>query len=406
MPSPREPTLHRKLRLGVAGLGRAFTLMLPTFLADPRIELVAACDPREEARSQFARDFQAPVYDSLEALAGDAAVEAVYIASPHQLHAAQTRICAERGKHVLVEKPMALSLVECDAMIEACRAGGVQLIVGHCHSFDTPYLQARRIVEAGELGRVRMIQALNFTDFLYRPRRPEELMTEAGGGVVFSQAAHQVDVVRLLAGSRATRVRAILGAWDPQRPTEGAYTALMWFEDGAFASLGYSGYGHFDSDEWCGWVGEMGDAKNPEHYGAARRKLASSGSAQEEASLKAAATYGGPLYRAPATGEACGAARRHQHFGPLIVCCEGGDLRPLPDAVWVYADDRRERRELPPAAVPRFEVMDELYDAVVSGRRPIHDGAWAKATLEVCLAMLASAREQRDVLLAHQVALP
>jgi hypothetical protein len=70
----------RRVRLGVAGLGRAFTLMLPTFLHDSRIELVAACDPREEARAQFARDFDAPVYAGVEALAADPAVEAVYVA--------------------------------------------------------------------------------------------------------------------------------------------------------------------------------------------------------------------------------------------------------------------------------------------------------------------------------------
>ena len=115
-----------------------------------------------------------------------------------------------------------------------------------------------------------MITALNFTDFLYRPRRPEELDTARGGGVVFSQGAHQVDVVRLLAGGHVRTVRASTGAWDPARPTEGAYSALLTFADGAFASLTYSGYAHFDSDEFCGWIGETGQPKDPARYGAAR----------------------------------------------------------------------------------------------------------------------------------------
>ncbi|HEY6133674.1 MAG TPA: Gfo/Idh/MocA family oxidoreductase, partial [Rubrivivax sp.] len=185
------------MRLGVAGLGRAFTLMLPTFVQDARVQLVAACDPREEARAQFARDFAAPVYSDIEGLARDPEVDAIYIASPHQFHAEQTRIAARSGKHVLVEKPMALTLAECDSMIADCRAAGVQLIVGHCHSFDAPYLKTRELIAGGTLGAARMIHALNYTDFLYRPRRREELQTEAGGGVVFSQAAHQVDIVRL-----------------------------------------------------------------------------------------------------------------------------------------------------------------------------------------------------------------
>jgi phthalate 4,5-cis-dihydrodiol dehydrogenase len=379
--------------------------MLPTFLADARIQLVAACDPRVEARAQFARDFSAPVYDSIEELASDASVEAVYVASPHQFHAHHTRVVAREGKHVLVEKPMALTMAECDDMIGACRAAGVQLLVGHCHSFDSPYLHARSIIAGGELGKVKMIHALNYTDFLYRPRRPEELMTDAGGGVVFSQAAHQVDVVRLLAGSRATRVRAVMGAWDAARPTEGAYSALLWFDDGAFASLTYSGYAHFDSDEWCGWAGELGAAKNPDDYGAARRRLATVQSKEEEARLKAAGTYGGAAYTPPARDDSDAISRRHQHFGPVIVSCERGDVRPLPDAVMIYGDATRERRALPPPAVPRFEVIDELYDAVVHGRQPIHDGLWARATLEICVALLQSARGQCDVTLAHQVAL-
>ena len=388
----------RRVRLGVAGLGRAFTLMLPTFLHDERVQLVAACDPRQEARDQFARDFDAPVVADIEALAMSEAVEAIYIASPHQFHAAQTCVAAAHGKHVLVEKPMALSLAECDAMIEACATAGVKLIVGHCHSFDSPYLRSRDIIASGELGRVRMIHALNYTDFLYRPRRPEELQTEAGGGVVFSQAAHQVDVVRLLAGSPIVRVRALLGAWDPARPTEGAYAALLWFDDGAFASLTYSGYGHFDSDEWCGWVGEMGLRKSADSYGAARRRLASLASPQEEARLKSAGTYGGSSYQPPTVEmNRGGAATLHQHFGPVVVSCERGDLRPMPDGVWIYGDAQREHRPLAAPAVPRFEVIDELHAAVTAGAAPLHDGRWARATLEVCLALLQSAREQRDV---------
>ncbi|ABM58660.1 Gfo/Idh/MocA family protein [Verminephrobacter eiseniae] len=394
-------TAQRPIRLGVAGLGRAFTLMLPTLVQDSRVQLLAACDPRAAARAQFLRDFGAPAYPDIEGLAADPSVDAIYIASPHALHARHTCIAARHGKHVLVEKPMALTLAECDAMITACRAAGVQLIVGHCHSFDAPYAKARAIIAGGGVGPVRMIHALNYTDFLYRPRRPEELQTEAGGGVVFSQAAHQIDIVRLLAASAVTRVRAVTGAWDAQRPTEGAYSMLLWFETGAFASLGYSGYGHFDSDEWCDWTGEMGARKAQQDYGRARQRLARlhgrSDGAAEEARLKAASSYGGPDYRpAPAA-----AAAAHQHFGPVIVSCDLADLRPVPDGVWVYGDERRALVRLPAPAIPRHEVITELYAAIAQGVRPLHDGPWARATLEVCLALLQSAREDRDVTLAR-----
>ena len=86
--------------------------------------------------------------------------------------------------------------------------GDVVLVVGHSHSFNAPILRTREIIESGAYGAPRMISALNFTDFLYRPRRPEELDTAQGGGVIFSQAAHQIDIVRLLGGGRVRSVRA------------------------------------------------------------------------------------------------------------------------------------------------------------------------------------------------------
>lgn len=391
----------QKLRIGVVGLGRAFSLMLPTFLADHRVELVAGCDPRDGARDQFNQDFSRPAYETVEALAADSEVEIVYIASPHQFHARHTQIAAEHGKHVLVEKPMALSLAECDTMINACVKAGVHLLIGHCHSFDTPYLKTRELVQSGKFGAVRMIHALNFTDYLWRPRRPEELDTKQGGGAVFSQAAHQVDIVRLLACQEPERVRSALGNWDKGRPTEGAYSALMWFRDGAYASLSYNGYGHFDSDEWMGWTGEMGQRKSSEVYGEARRRLKAIANPAQESTLKAASTYGGIAYTPP-TRETLPSSL-HQHFGPVLVSCEKGDLRPLPDGIYVYEDDSKYFIEIEQPSVPRAEVIDELYAALRFGKPCLHGGEWARGTLEICLAMIESSRLSQDVFLSRSM---
>lgn len=387
------------LRLGVAGLGRAFTLMLPTLAAHPRVELVAAADPRAEARERFARDYGARVYEDVAGLCADPQVQAVYVATPHQHHAAHVIEAVSRGKHVLVEKPMALSLEEAGAMIAAAEKAGVHVVVGHSHSFDAPILHARRIIENGDLGRVRMITAMNYTDFLYRPRRPEELDTARGGGVVFSQAAHQVDIVRLLGGGTVKSVRAATGAWDAARATEGAYSALLTFEDGTFATLTYSGYGHYDADELCDWVSEIGRPKDPTAYGAARRALAPVADAAAEAAAKNARNYGGTGYAA-----AGGEAPWHEHFGFVVASCERGDVRPTPKGVMVYGDASRDFHPLAKPAVPRAEVIDELCAAVFEGRAPLHDGRWGRATVEVCLALLRSAREGREVAVEHQVA--
>src|SRR5258705_5715502 len=291
-----------KLRVAVAGLGKAFQLMMPTLVRHPNISLVAAADPRTKAQARFAADFAANTYASVEELCADPDVEAIYVATPHQYHAEHVAMAAAAGKHVLVEKPVALTLDECRAMTEAVRRAGVQMVIGHSHSFDAPILKTREIIESGAVGPLRMITAMNFTDFLYRPRRPEELRSETGGGVVLNQAPHHVDVVRYLAGGSTRSVRAMTGAWDKTRPTEGAYSALLTFENGVFASLAYSGYAHFDSDEFMGWIAESGYPKDSDQYGTARALLRQTASANEELVLKHARNYGGGE-APPAAGE-------------------------------------------------------------------------------------------------------
>ena len=381
------------MRLGVAGLGRAFMLMLPTLRTDPRIRLVAATAPRSESREAFASEFSASTYDSVDALAADPTVEAIYIATPHQLHADHVLACLHQGKHVLVDKPLAVSMLDADRMVAAAAEAGVHLIVGPSHSFDAPVVLARQLIDSGHYGRVRMLHALNFTDFLYRPRRPEELQTEAGGGVLFSQGIHQIDIVRLLCGGLASQVYAMTGRWDPDRPTEGAYSAMIGFESGAFASLTYSGYAHFDSDTWMGDIGELGHVKSPAHYGQARKALQGL-SPDAEQRLKTARTY--------APGAEPPIPTHHEHFGPIIVLCEHADLRLTPDGVEVSGDHDRSFVKAPPLQIPRESVIDTLIAAVRDDQAPIQDGAWGRASLEICHAILQSADSGVAVTLARQ----
>jgi phthalate 4,5-cis-dihydrodiol dehydrogenase len=379
-----------RLRIGVAGMGRAFMIMVPTLRAHPRIHVVAGADPRDDARARFEADFAARTYATVDALCADPDVQAIYVATPHELHAGHVRTAARAGKHVLVEKPMAITLAQCDAMIAAARDAGIVLMVGHSHSFDAPVLRTRALIDSGRYGGVRMIAALQYTDFLYRPRRPEELDTRSGGGAVFSQGAHHVDVARLLAGAPVRSVRAATLAWDATRPTEGGYTAFVTFENGAVASLTYSGYGHFDSDEFCGWIGELGQSKDPGRHGAMRALLRQARTPADEEALKHARGYGARAADAPP-------AVGHNHFGLVLVSCDQADLRPLADAVMVYGNDMVERLPVDPPVVPRAEVFDEFCDAVAGVRPALHTGEWARATLAVCLAILQSARENREV---------
>jgi phthalate 4,5-cis-dihydrodiol dehydrogenase len=386
--------LAAPIGLGIVGLGMAGSVMVHAAARHPDFRIVAAAEPLAGPRAAFARDFKANAHEDVRRLCDDPAVNAVYIATPHQFHAEHACLAAAAGKHIILEKPMALTLADCDAIIAAVEKAGVYLVVGHTHAFDPAIRAMRAMILSGALGRLGMIASWNYTNYLYRPRRPEELDTSKGGGILFNQLPHQIDVVRLLGGGRVRSVRAHAGGLDPARPTEGHAVAFLAFEDGAAASLVYGGYDFFDSDELHGWISERGDPKQPAH-GAARRALAAR--TRDEAELRTA------IY---AYGATDGAGPPHQpHFGLTIATCARGELRSSADGVLVYGEDGRREIALPEG--PRFSgrghVLDDLAAAIRKGRKPVHDGGWGKATLEVVLAIQTSAREGREVGLEHQV---
>jgi phthalate 4,5-cis-dihydrodiol dehydrogenase len=388
---------NKILRVGVIGLGRAAGLMLPALRAHPGLRVVAGADPNPDARARFAQDLGGRAYPDGEALCAEDNVDAVYIATPHERHAMDVIMAMRCGKHAIVEKPMALTVEDCDAMIAAAEKAGRVLMVGPTHATDPGVLCMRRIVESGELGRPRMFVNIMYSDFLYRPRRPEELDPNKGGGIMFNQVPHQIDMVRTIHQGGLRCVHAMSEIWDPARPVEGAMSAFLEFEDGATASLVYSGYGRFDTDELHGWVGESGMEKSADTYGAARKLLASANAAGDEKSLKARIGFAGQGMGVPRSGKA-----HHPHFGALIVSCERGDMRVTPDGVEVYSDTERREIVLPlPRAYPNKDALtDSFYDAVVCGNKPLHDGAWGREGVRVMLALRQSARERRTVRLS------
>lgn len=388
--------MSNALRLGMIGLGGAAMQMLPSLMAHPRVRLAACAEPNSQARARFADDFDAAGYDSVEALCADPAVDAVYIATPHHLHREHATAAARAGKHIVVEKPMALTLADCDAMIEAAKINKVRLVVGHTHSFDPPIQKMREIIRSGDLGPLAMINTWSYSNFLYRPRRPEELRTDLGGGIIFNQVPHQMDVVRLLGGGMVRSVRSMAWVLDSRRPTEGSHMTFLQFESGATASIVFSAYDYFDSDEFHSWVGELGEERKPAN-GSSRAALARIASPEEEALLKGSRTYAGKPEIVP--------PKHHLHCGVTIASCAGGDLRASPNGVTIYGCNGPEDVRVPlgRAFPDKQAVIDELYEAVLQDREPVHNGRWGKATMEASLAVLESARTKQEIILKCQV---
>jgi phthalate 4,5-cis-dihydrodiol dehydrogenase len=390
------------LRLGMAGLGVASTQIMPPIAKLPFIKITAAADMRADAVAKFREQYHAEGYTSIEELCASPNVDAVYIATPNSLHAEHAIIAAKNKKHIIVEKPMAMNLAECDAMNEAADKYGVKLLCGHTHSFDPPIRKMREIVKSGELGRLCMINTWNYNEFMYRPRMKHELaMTR---GVVLNQGPHHVDIVRLIGGGMVRSVRAMTGVWDPAREWEGSYTCFLEFADGTPATLVYSGYGFFDTAELFNWVGEGGQHRPPETNLSVRAKLREVGTAEEEEQLKEGMRFGGK--REGEFSHVWSGERKQPFFGHTVVSCQRGDIRQTPDGLKIYGETEQREVNLPAGSRGREAEVEELYDAVVKGRPVFHGGRWGAATLEVCLAMLESAKQRKEIILSHQVPSP
>jgi phthalate 4,5-cis-dihydrodiol dehydrogenase len=378
-----------KIRIGIVGMGAAGWAFLPPIRGNPAFELAAIAEPVAEMRETVAAETGVAVHPDLPSMLRDAKLDAVYIATPTELHPEHVaQVCAAK-KHVLTEKPMAIRVEQAQQMVEAAARAGVVLQVGHSHSYDLPIARMREIVVSGVLGRARMIHTWNFTDWMARPRRAAEFDIGQGGGVTYRQGAHQVDILRLIGGGLVKSVRATTFDWDDRRRSIGAHTIFLNFADGAAATAVYYGYGHFSGTELIGGVGEWGEVT--------QRRAASQPSAamtpeQELAAKRQRARNAIPV-----------SAPHQPHFGLTMVSCERGDIRQSLDGLLVYSERGREEIALPADKSPRDRVIAEFADAI-AGKPVTHTGRWGLANLEVCTAAIESSRSGKEIELKHQIA--
>lgn len=382
-----------RLRIGICGMGAAGQAFVPALRRHEGFDWVALAEPADEVRQALAGEHAVAVYPDLAALLRHPGLDAVYIATPTPLHAEQVVQVAQAGLHVLVEKPMAPSLAEARAMVEAAERAGVVLLVGHSHSHDLPIRRMRELIASGELGEVAMANSWCYTDWVRRPRRAEELDAARGGGVTFRQGAHQFDILRLLCGGQALSVRARSFDLDPRRATTGAHTVWIEFANGSAATAVYNGYGRFSSMDLCGDISEWGFHQPAESRRRPAAAAAAPLSAQDELRAK----------QQRARSAIPGEAPHQPFFGLTLVSCARGDLRQSPDGLLVYDDEGVREIALSARRSPRELVLDEFHAAVAQGRAPLHDGRWGLATLEICVAALQSAATGAEVRLHEQV---
>jgi phthalate 4,5-cis-dihydrodiol dehydrogenase len=396
----------RPLKVALAGLGVGGAQIIPAMDRMAEVELVAAADVRPQALKTFEERFGGRGYDSVEALCADPDVEVVWVATPNNLHHDHVLMAANAGKHVVCEKPMALSVAEAEEMVEVCEKNGVKLLCGHTYSLNPSIQAMRQVVASGELGQLIQVSTWLYTDWLLKPRMPEELDEVRGGGVVYRHGPHVIDTIRLLGGGMVRSVRGMVGRWMKERPAPGNFTAYLEFEDGTPASIAYSGYGYFYTADLTWGIGSR--LYSDEQAVVVRRQLRA-GEADVEADKEAMRFGVNNRAEADRSVSSPGEMQvgsppppNQRWFGITLASCERGDVRQSPNGLYVYGDEGR--REIPVESGHHSgnAELSELYHAVREGTPISHDGRWGMATLEVQLAVMQSARERREIMLTHQ----
>jgi len=380
------------LRWGLIGLGSGASNLLEGFSRNPHVRVTAAADVRTEALEAFGKEYGVETFSSAEDLCKSPNVDAVWIATPNHLHAEHVIAAVNNGKHATVSKPMAISLEECDAMNEAAERNGVVLLCGHTQAMLAPIRKMAEVVWSGRYGKLGMVHSWNYTDWIYRPRMPYELDVAQGGGAVYRQSPHHIDIVRLIGGGKIRSVRAMTLEIDPKRPAPGGFVVFLQFEDGVPATIVYNGYGHFSTSELT-----FGGRVNIP-------TIARDTTPEEEYAMKEQRRYTASGGSGNSGGSESGP--RHSAFGLTMATCEHADIRQSPNGLWIYDDTGKHELEIPKEQSRGEAEFEEMYQAVVEKRRVIHDGRWGEATHEVTLAIMESARTGKDVVLSHQVPVP
>lgn len=206
-------TEDRVLRWGVIGCGQiAHDRILPAIDMAKNGRVVALFDPDSERVARaLLRAPGAATYDSLEGMLGDANVEAVFIATPNFLHAEQAIASAEAGKHVLVEKPMALDARQGQEMVDAAQRAGVTLMAAYMTLFNPAFQAAKRLVESGALGEVvsaRGRHSYRMSPESLSPANAWRIDPKHGGGPLMDVGVYSIFTLRELTGSRPRYVSA------------------------------------------------------------------------------------------------------------------------------------------------------------------------------------------------------
>ena len=227
------------LRVAVIGAGEiARRGHLPGFVK-AGAQIVALCSRRNPRLPDLAAKYGAKYYYDWREMLREGGFEAVSICTPPALHSEMAVESARRGCHILVEKPMALTLDECDRMIEAAAKAGVLLMVAHNQRFAAHHRQARQILQSGRLGRPYLVHTVlghggpehwsPAQEWYFQP-------DQAGQGALADLGSHKIDLLRWLLAQEVVEVGAMSATFEKATPANDTAICLLRFNQGTLAT--------------------------------------------------------------------------------------------------------------------------------------------------------------------------
>lgn len=232
--------MKARLRTAVVGCGKVAHLHAAALRDLPESEFVAVCDSDTARAAAFARQYGVTSWADTGSMVAQAGVEAVIVCTPHPLHAAPAIAAAGAGANVLVEKPLASNLADCDAMIAAATRNGVQLGVVSQRRFFAPVVRMKAAIDAGKIGTpvLATVAMFSWRDQAYYQSDPWRGKWDTeGGGVLINQSPHHLDILQWLMGP----VDEVVGRWanlnHPYVEVEDTALAIIRFRGGGLASV-------------------------------------------------------------------------------------------------------------------------------------------------------------------------
>lgn len=228
--------------IGIIGAGSFGENHAKAIIKTAGAELIAASRRDINELLKFSKKYNVIGYADYQELIKNHEVNAVLVATPHQEHARIAIDAASSGKHILLEKPMATSVEDCDRIIESAKTAGVTLMIGHAMQFMRSSVLAKEIIDSGELGEIIYGTGTVAKKWLAPNRRDWHRDDPTGGGMLMTAGIHYIDLLTWLCNSRVSSVRANLSTRFHKQLADDTGMIFLQYESGATGTVISTGY--------------------------------------------------------------------------------------------------------------------------------------------------------------------